>query len=534
MALREVGIVINAKDTASKVFDKVSGSVQRTEVNVQSFGQTAESSLSVAEQAVSLLYYSLELAEQAASAFQRTIDDVIDSSLALRKAGDPLVEFFDTARLNSEMLSARIGDVLTPVIVGLGKAVEWNDTTLERYLVTNRKMLSLGIVEFLERTAMTLVDGVGWALQQVTAAWNFMKVTAMDVRAAFAYVFTEMSDSLLVVANQVIAVGKVFSSDMLVSAGESLRDSIRETVDEMKDAGDEANALRTAIEKEQAASEKSIEQRINGIRALVKEGAATTRKVVEEARASERALTQTQIDELAARKAAVISHIDHILAQRLRAIEMEEQQRELQLELSRMATEEHAKMEQQKIQMTEQTAQQITQAMASSFGAAISGAKSAGEAFQDFASSAANIIIQVAIKQISAAAATAAAEAFKSQAGIPIVGPLIGAATAGIVFAAVSAFKSRFAMGGLVTGGIPGQDSVPALLQRGERVLNPQQARAYERAASGGMTQNINLQTTVVTTDLPQRVQRRRLTNNLALSIEEAIRDGRIRIAGAV
>ena len=75
-------------------------------------------------------------------------------------------------------------------------------------------------------------------------------------------------------------------------------------------------------------------------------------------------------------------------------------------------------------------------------------------------------------------------------------------------------------------------DSVPALLTPGERVLTPSQARRMETGTSErGGAQAVNLSVSVSALDVPSRQTRRALVNGLAGDIEEAIMDGRIRLA---
>lgn len=73
----------------------------------------------------------------------------------------------------------------------------------------------------------------------------------------------------------------------------------------------------------------------------------------------------------------------------------------------------------------------------------------------------------VAEAAVTSNARTAASAAFAANIGIPFIGPIVAAAAAVAAFAAASAF----AAGGLVEGGTPGKDSVPAMLTPGEYVL---------------------------------------------------------------
>ncbi len=95
------------------------------------------------------------------------------------------------------------------------------------------------------------------------------------------------------------------------------------------------------------------------------------------------------------------------------------------------------------------------------------------------------------IKKTSAAeeifidAKTAAAGAFKALAGIPVVGPELGAIAAAVTFAAVMALGS-FDVGGI----IPGSGAVPIIGHGGERVLTTGQTATFEKMVNGGAAGN--------------------------------------------
>lgn len=111
-----------------------------------------------------------------------------------------------------------------------------------------------------------------------------------------------------------------------------------------------------------------------------------------------------------------------------------------------------------------------------------------------------------------------------SQAGIPIVGPALALIAGAAMFATTMALKSKlkpaevqYAQGGyisagMVKGGAWGRDSVPALLEPGERVLSKAETEAYDaqRAATQNIVININvsgqLSTPAQVTDTVRRV----------------------------
>jgi hypothetical protein len=93
-----------------------------------------------------------------------------------------------------------------------------------------------------------------------------------------------------------------------------------------------------------------------------------------------------------------------------------------------------------------------------SLGVAFASGTSGAEKMKAVYSSTAGMVIDLATTQIMAAAAASAAEAYKSQAGIPVVGPFLGAAAAVTALGIVKGFLSNMPgreMGGPVLAGMP-------------------------------------------------------------------------------
>jgi tape measure domain-containing protein len=135
------------------------------------------------------------------------------------------------------------------------------------------------------------------------------------------------------------------------------------------------------------------------------------------------------------------------------------------LKIAKINADARVKFDQQSYLQRAQTAQKGLAALASLQS---SGSK---EAFE--------IGKAAAIAQALVSIPATAIEAYKSLAGIPYVGPALGAAAAAAAIAAgtsqinkIRATKfTAFQDGGVVEGGIPGRDSVPALLTPGEVVV---------------------------------------------------------------
>lgn len=132
------------------------------------------------------------------------------------------------------------------------------------------------------------------------------------------------------------------------------------------------------------------------------------------------------------------------------------------------------------MEQTLSTAASLSNQIGGVFGQLAGGAIKAKDAMKQMASAILGTIRDAVIKEIQARAAAAAAAAAQSQAGIPVIGPILAVAAASAMFALVTGYLQTFAQGGvvgapgyarMVTGGIPGKDSVPILAQQGEVVL---------------------------------------------------------------
>jgi hypothetical protein len=165
------------------------------------------------------------------------------------------------------------------------------------------------------------------------------------------------------------------------------------------------------------------------------------------------------------------------------------------------------KAEEEAHQKRTQQAQEVASLLVDNVGGAlsdiISGTKSTEEAFGEMFGSLGKMVLQqaatyVVAKGIEAAVnattanakiaqdtSTAASGALSAHSNIPFVGIAIGLAAAAAIIAAILSFK-KFAKGGLVTGGEPGKDSVPALLMPGEMVLPVSMVREIAQLSGSG------------------------------------------------
>lgn len=100
------------------------------------------------------------------------------------------------------------------------------------------------------------------------------------------------------------------------------------------------------------------------------------------------------------------------------------------------------------------------------------------------------MIVQAASQAVMAYAAEAAAAAAASQAGIPVIGPILAAAAMGSMLALVQGLLGGMphAASGWTVPGSHAGDRVPAMVEPGERILTRAEARDYTGGGSRGNT----------------------------------------------
>ena len=148
----------------------------------------------------------------------------------------------------------------------------------------------------------------------------------------------------------------------------------------------------------------------------------------------------------------------------------------------------------------------LTDAFTSMFEAAVEGQDAFREAAYNAMKSMAHNVFTNSISTIVKNIVAWATGAGESQAGIPVIGPILAAAASGAVLATMGIMKAKagkeakvqYATGGYVSAGIvhgysnTKKDSVSALLQPGERVLSKEETKAYDNKINQ-QNQNVNI-----------------------------------------
>jgi hypothetical protein len=494
MADRKYGVLLFAKDNASKAVQGLAKSAGAASKAVKAMGKAG----AMAFKAIGFGAIAVNQGVELLKKFRDGLIATAEMSMAYRRENDPLIEQFKEAKDLVGSLAARVGDVLVNAFGAAVNALAPLIKNARLWLVENQKLLATGLIEFLQKFAQLTVTGVAKSIMLVTKLTSGFEVAWQAVQAAvntfFSALIEKGSAALSFLGDFARAVGADGIAGKLDGAANSARELseiFTETADQnMSAAGDlihEQEKLEAQINKVSTAINTGIGQVASTAVAGVIEGTQGLNRSLEHTTAAEEKLAAAA------------------------------EERKAKQEEANNKAKEALKVIQDDARATANSFASAGDAMGGAFISAASSAESAQEAvaqgMKAMAASAIDSALTAMQTIVTARAAEAAAGAASSQAGIPIVGPALAAAAAGTMFALVKGLIALgfqgMAQGGLVQGGIPGRDSVPAMLMPGEFVLTKQQTESLRGGGSiGGGPQNVNV--TFQSDQLPDRVKTKR------------------------
>lgn len=484
MATTETGIVITAIDKTKAGFRAVGRGAKASLGAVRKIAENAGKAMKGFGVAAALANQTLELGAKAMQLWQSSIGAAIEKAFAFRDANDPMVKQLKAFKDNVDRLSARIGDVFLPLLQGVADVLNpVLDRTIE-WLNVNRKLIGSKIISFLESAAKILVKGVAWGIILVSRAvsgwiqiWNVLKVAVNTSISVMLEGLSKVLDAIAVAALKVGEEGLGRSVNEATKAVAGLARQFEESADNSK-----------AKIQEQIEAQQELEDKVRQFEGVVV-GVIGGTAVQAYKRLNEASKGQSKTEEEAQAIAEKREKQSEQVHQKVQArIDERAKKRrkdsELQVELAKKeeaAQEEFAKK-------VKQTGNAIGQNLGGALAKVFKGAMSLQDAFKMVLMQAAKIAASRAIMML-------------------LGGGFGGGVAAGIVG---GLFKEggfvppvkKFAHGGGVTGGSIGRDTVPALLEPGERVQSRSEVQAMQKfirdfgGAPGGGGSKINVNIT--------------------------------------
>ena len=461
MADVNANIEITATDKASGEIEGVAKRSKKALSAVKKFGSMGAAAFKGFTIAAVGINQGLEVLKK----FKEVATAAIEKSMAFRSANDPLIVSFGRITDSVNALIARMGDVLLNVFVALGNQFAPLITRSRDFLATNQQILAIGLVEFFQKMAVAITQGVA-------GAFNLARDMA-----------TKFEQGMVAVTGAFLGFASLFSDEYKPALVEAQKEFAR--------LGREQEDFEARTNSISAAVQEGIGQvSVGAIKALGTATAGLNKPYEKLVATQEKQKAQLQV--IASLEDRVQAGIAETAAKNLeRRIALTNSLIEAQEEAAQKAKDDLEEMK----ATAQDAATAFGDAFVTGFGAAEEGTDKMKAGFKASAQSAIDSIFEIA----NAHAVSAAIGAAEGVSFIPVVGPAMAAATAasvlGLLRAMISSGIQGMAEGGLVTGGVQGRDSVPAMLQPGEFVLTKEQTDSLRRGGGGGIgSQVVNIE----------------------------------------
>ena len=504
--MAEVGIFITAKDLATKTLKGIGTTGKASLSAVRSAAQKASSAFSALGGAVTAVNQAMEIGKKAWEIGRRAMEMTVGVALKFRKAGDPVLTWFEKMRRESELVGARLGDTLIPVIQGLAEGFGLVGDAASEWVKENRKLIATKILNYILNIGEVLIKSVAKGTLFVVKVWKGWQEVILLVTGVAEKMFAGMITGVQKTLETFAELASMIGADGMAANLKEASESAELLADTFSTAGDESFEALEKVVAEQEELENAINNTAEVALTKLKNAGVTAFKAIENSVAG----VNKTIDE---QKTLAQRHEDflkNLRDKRLRSIQAaadaelaiaKAKDQRLQQDQAEIASAAQAAndivvglietvaAEQAEASRLMQEAQQAAAEGASDAQEKMNAAREAqGQVAGKAAKQTTIAVIDAVSAQVSAMAIQAAAGAFASMSSIPVVGPALGAAAAVAASASVMAIGAGLkgliagmADGGVVTGGTAGHDSVPAMLMPGEQVMSVHERRAMQK-----------------------------------------------------
>jgi hypothetical protein len=536
MANREVGIKITAKDLTGKAFKSIGVASSKAAKAINAIPSAAGRAMKAFAIMSTGVNQAFELWAKVRERIVTAVKDAADASLKFRAATDPMRKWWEGQIKGIDLVKARIGDILLPVLKGLSDAYAELSDGADEWLKQNRKLVASRLLDWMVtfiRLGSNLVKVLGW-----------IPKTILGIRGAFEVVLLAINKFIQTALQETGELIKVFAkvADMVGAdgMGKSLHEAAQAAWEWGGVFGETADKNMESIESIGAGID-AVTVGTEAASQAMRTFADSAEKAGRSAIAKDRGAGGTREGGPAAAGGELfgpplplaMQMADQYMALETKITGYKQEQINYRRDMEIKASNESMAMWEEQGESAGQTMAAITESMGNTFGAMIEQTGSVDKAMKGLFKSLISQGIAAAQRMISIYAAEAAALAFKGQLGIPVVGVALGAAAAATAFGMVGAWANKMALGGEIRGGVPGRDSVPALLMPGERVLSRSENERMKGGGQEPVQQSITIAPVVQSQLPPSAEQRRAIVADLAPMIEEAVRDGQLRLGGA-
>lgn len=510
----EFGILVKAKAATKAGFDEAKSGATSMGKGIREAATRAQAGLKALGGAVVALNQGFELGMRAVHGLSRAFDMTVGKTLEQRKATDVQRRAWEHMILQLERIQGLVGDIVLPLLLGIGDAFKPVLDSTEKWLGQNRELTAGKMIPWLMDVAKSLVSGIATGIVVVTRVWSGWKQIVAVTQMLVAKGFEAILSGIEFVMGGFEKLAEAFGQGDLAAGIAATRKEVGLLGSTFGDSADEALAAAAQEARAQEALERQIadlEKRLDV--GIGQAGVAAFARLKQAIQKIDLTHTKEELERLAeaAKKATarniedIATHFRKVQEMYLRRADAAERQAQLEQDLDERTNDLfESRVENIKDLMTEafSSIRSVATDAFDDIGETVDGhTKTMGDAFKQLFSglgkmvldAAANFLIAKGIEtaaeevatifKIKAAAAEGGSKAIAAHAGIPFVGLAIGLAAAAAIVGAILAYAGAFHSGGLIPG-MPGEEKL-ALVKSRELVVDEQKTPAAIAAGFG-------------------------------------------------
>ena len=312
MATERHGIELGLSENVTDALKSAGKAAMGARTALGRMGEKAQAAFSAAGNAVTVFNQGLEIGKKAFEVFDRVIGESIRKSLEFRMVGDETLKWFQDMGREAELVRARLGDALLPVIKGVGQAILGVTGNLSDYIAQNQKLIGSKVLEWFAGLADMVItvakavsflreiwNGLAGAIEAVKVVANeFIRGLTMSIsgplrgiqKMAELFGAEGLAGKVGVAAREVEEIGAVFGS------------TAQDSVNAIEEISAEIEDSRKALAKMESTVKDVLEKAVVGAQKEIAKATIGTTKTIDEQREAIEKLKAAQEE---AAKAAV-------------------------------------------------------------------------------------------------------------------------------------------------------------------------------------------------------------------------------------
>lgn len=297
MAVEKTGVELNLKENVTAALKRAGAAAIKAGGAMRGAGNAASGAFSAAGASLTGLNQGLEIAKKGMELFRAAVTDNITKALEFKDVNDQSVQGFKDLARETELVRARIGDMLIPVVQGFAEGIMDATGSMSDLIAENQKLVGSKLVEWIGTAANGLTTVLAKAVLIVGKAIMGWEIIIDGVKAAVSAWFGYTWKALSKIVEAASWVSKALgmdgiskhldmASEFAEGLGDTFLDSSSKSVSAIEKTAAEINAFDATVKKVEGTVKRVIGESMVKAQKAVQEATTGTTKTIEEQRAA--------------------------------------------------------------------------------------------------------------------------------------------------------------------------------------------------------------------------------------------------------